>query len=73
MTPRIIPLLDERHAAAFLGIAPRTLRNWRPQRRGPRYVKLGSLIRYELTDLLAFVAARKTGETYDVDLDEQPR
>ena len=33
-------LMDERQVAAALGVSVSTLRKWRWQRRGPKYVKL---------------------------------
>ena len=49
-------LLDERGAAAILGISVQTLANWRWRGEGPRYRKLGlRLVRYLRADLLAFV------------------
>ena len=43
-------------AAAFLGIAPQTLRNWKALRIGPPARKLsGRLVVYSLDDLHAFM------------------
>lgn len=48
-------LIDEREVAARLGVAVRTLRNWRALRKGPRYRKIGArLVRYHVADLEAF-------------------
>lgn len=49
-------LVDEREAAALLGVAVRTLRNWRSLRnKGPRYRKIGArLVRYHVADLAEF-------------------
>ena len=50
-------LVDEREAAAILGLAIRTLRNWRWKRQGPRFRKLGlRAVRYSRGDLTAFIA-----------------
>ena len=52
--------LRTKDAAAFLGIAPATLRNWRALRIGPPARKLsGRLVVYRLDDLHAFMAARE--------------
>ena len=32
-----------------------TLRNWRYQRRGPKYRKIGRLVRYSILDLNSFM------------------
>lgn len=58
-------LVDEHEAAASLGIAVRTLRNWRVLRKGPRYRKIGArLVRYHVADLAEFqrVFAGESGE-----------
>ena len=48
--------LTEHEAAAYLGLQRGTLSNWRSQRRGPEYVRLGGgrVIRYKLADHEAF-------------------
>ncbi len=40
-------LIDERSAAARLGLERQTLANWRFQGRGLPYVKLGRSVRYD--------------------------
>lgn len=48
-------LIDEREAAAMLGVQRKTLQNWRAMRKGPRYRKIGArLVRYHVDDLAAF-------------------
>lgn len=51
-------LLDSTAAAAWLGVAPYTLRRWRCEGRGPAFVKIGSFARYRLSDLEAFADQR---------------
>ncbi len=41
-------------AAEFLGIGPATMTNWRVVRRGPPFLKMGGLIRYERSALEAW-------------------
>lgn len=48
-------LIDEREAAAILGVRVQTLRNWRWSGKPPRYRKLGRCVRYHRADLTAFV------------------
>ncbi len=48
-------LLTEHEAANTLQCTRAALRRWRRERRGPRFVKLGRLIRYRQSDLEAFV------------------
>jgi hypothetical protein len=50
-------------AAAMIGVAPKTLANWRWLGRGPDYLKLGATggagaVRYDRTALLQWLAAR---------------
>jgi len=53
--------LTENEAAAVLGVRRGTLANWRLQRRGPAYLRLGGgrAIRYRLSDLTAFAEASR--------------
>ena len=48
--------LSDVRAAAFLGLAPQTLRNWRFQGRGPKYCKIGGRrVVYRVQDLEEFL------------------
>ncbi|WP_298357501.1 helix-turn-helix domain-containing protein [Rhodoblastus sp.] len=53
--------IDEHEAAAYLGgeqpLSVRTLQKWRSLGYGPRYFKLGAVVRYAVADLDAFLAA----------------
>lgn len=42
-------------AAAFLGISPKTLAEWKRLGQGPRSIRVGGRIFYKLEDLDAFV------------------
>jgi hypothetical protein len=42
-------------AASLIGCKPQTLRNWRTNRTGPPYIKLGRMVRYKIKDLLDFM------------------
>lgn len=48
-------MLRERQAASFLGVAPKTLANWRSQGKGPKFCRLGRAIGYRQEDLDAFI------------------
>ena len=48
-------LLDEQRAAEMLTVTKAALRRWRRERRGPAFVRIGRLLRYEQTDLEIFV------------------
>ena len=48
-------LLTDKETAYFLGIADRTLRDWRKQGKGPAFVPMGSKIRYRKKDIDAYL------------------
>ena len=48
-------LLTENETAGRLNCTKSALRRWRRERRGPKFVKLGRLIRYRDSDLETFV------------------
>jgi len=57
-------LLTEVEAANFLGLEPKTLAVWRSTKRYPlSYVKVGRLVRYCRSDLLAFLDSRRVQNT----------
>ena len=56
-------LVDEVQLATRLGVARSTLQSWRYAGRGPRYIKLGRLIRYRTTDVDAFLRANTRGKS----------
>jgi hypothetical protein len=49
-------LMNEADAAKHLGVQPKTLTRWRWAGKGPRYVKVGALVKYALADLEAYIA-----------------
>ncbi len=50
--------VDTNGAAAYIGLARNTLEKLRVTGGGPRFVKLGRAVRYRVSDLEAYVAAR---------------
>jgi predicted DNA-binding transcriptional regulator AlpA len=53
-------LIDEREAAAILGCAVQTLRNWRWRGTGPKVRRCGSrMVRYLRADLAAFIVGEE--------------
>lgn len=44
-----------------LKVSVKTLAQWATQGRGPRYVRMGHLCRYRLSDLIAWEERQKTG------------
>lgn len=55
--------LDERQAAEYLSLSPRTLQTWRQRGNGPRFLKLGRSVRYRRADLDAFIESRVRANT----------
>jgi hypothetical protein len=51
--------MNEFEVAKITGLAVQTLRNWRFQRRGFPYSKLGKAIRYNIDDVLKYMEAQK--------------
>ena len=50
--------LNEHEVASIIGVRVKTLRNWRVQGVGPRFVRTGrKLVRYRLSDVLAWQEA----------------
>ncbi len=48
-------LIDEYEAAQILSLSVTTLRNYRHLRKGPNYHKLGSSVRYKLSDIMEYI------------------
>ena len=59
----IMKLIDEKQAAAWLGCTVSAMRKWRLLGRGPAYCRIGRLIRYNETDLIAFMDANRVQPT----------
>ena len=55
--------LDERAAAAILGLSPHTLARWRWIGDGPRFRKFGKSVRYSRADLMAYAEAATRSNT----------
>ena len=52
-------LLGSEDAADYLGVRPQTLANWRHLGgRGPRYLRVGALVKYDERDLDAWLESR---------------
>ena len=62
-------LVDETRAAQLLDLRVKTLRRWRWAGKGPRFIKLGSAVRYRTADLDAFIAAGRRRSTSDTGAD----
>jgi len=55
--------LTEKDVAKQINVSLATLRRWRLEQRGPRFVKIGALVRYRPEDLEQWMAALPTGGT----------
>jgi hypothetical protein len=54
-------LMTERQVSKQIQVSLAALRKWRVERRGPRFVKVGALVRYRPDDLTAWMEALPTG------------
>ena len=58
--------LDSEQAANYLGLKRTTLEAWRCRGGGPKFVKLGRLVKYRQADLDDFVESRTRNNTSEV-------
>jgi predicted DNA-binding transcriptional regulator AlpA len=54
-------LLTEHQVAEIIGMSLASLRRWRLQRQGPKYLKIGAAVRYPPADVSAWLESRPTG------------
>ncbi len=59
-------LVDEDSAAAVLNVEPKTLQAWRCRGVGPRWVKVGRLVKYSPDSLNAWIEAQTVQSTSEV-------
>jgi predicted DNA-binding transcriptional regulator AlpA len=57
--------LSERELAQLLNIKSETLRNWRWDGKGPIYIKIGTNVRYRMSDINDFINKRVRTSTSD--------
>jgi excisionase family DNA binding protein len=62
----VMTLLSQREAATLLHLSERTLERFRVSGTGPKFVRMGRSIRYRLTDLEAYIAARVVSSTSEM-------
>lgn len=55
-------LIDECALATRLGVSRSTLQSWRYGGRGPRFIKLGRMVRYRNADVDAYLRANTRGK-----------
>jgi predicted DNA-binding transcriptional regulator AlpA len=65
MTQNTEHLLNEHEAAALLHLAVPTLRRWRWSGQGPRFVKIGRAVRYDPSELRAYIERQTRSSTSD--------
>ena len=58
--------LNETAAARLIGVSPRSLQAWRVNGRGPRYMKIGRVVRYRRRELIEFLDDRTVSSTSQV-------
>ncbi len=56
-------LVNTKQAGSILGLSPKTLENWRSQGGGPLFRKIGNRCHYRVSDLEAYLAAKRYGST----------
>lgn len=65
--PSTVPLIASSEAATLLGVKSQTLRKWRGNGCGPRYVRVGGgphgRVAYRIADLEAWIASRSFAHT----------
>jgi predicted DNA-binding transcriptional regulator AlpA len=60
----IMNLIDQAAAAEYLGVAPKTMAQWRFRGDGPKYVKLSpKCVRYRKSDLEDYTEQRTVAHT----------
>ncbi len=62
-----VHLLTTAQTSKHLGVAVQTLARWRVYGGGPEFVKLGSLVRYDVADLSTWIAGHRRRSTADTD------
>ena len=63
--PKSSELLREQDAAEILNLKVTTLRRWRWAGYGPRFIKLGAAVRYDVSDLDTYIARSRRSSTSD--------
>ncbi len=58
--------MSTKAAARYLGLSYRTLQNWRSAGKGPRYARIGGVVRYWETDLEKFAVVIEPGKRMEL-------
>jgi predicted DNA-binding transcriptional regulator AlpA len=59
-------MLNKEDLATFLAMSTKVLSNWRWRGSGPRWVKVGRLVRYRREDVLAWIESNRSPAGRDV-------
>jgi predicted DNA-binding transcriptional regulator AlpA len=59
--PQLPILLNEFDVARVTGLSVASVRRWRLFKQGPKYMKIGSSVRYRPEDVRAWLETRPTG------------
>ena len=64
-THAVLPdeLFDQAPIAQILLVKEKTMETWRSRGGGPKYIKIGRLVRYRLSDVQAFIDAGARAST----------
>jgi hypothetical protein len=57
----MVNLITEHEVSKRLNVSVASLRRWRLLKRGPAFLKVGSLVRYRPEDLEEWLSSRPTG------------
>ncbi len=60
-TTHLPTLLNEFDVARTTGLSVASVRRWRLFKQGPKYLKIGSAVRYRAEDVRAWLETRPTG------------
>lgn len=52
-------LLNTKELAAYLGVVPSTIVQYRADGTGPDYIKIGQLVRYKIADVEKWIESKK--------------
>lgn len=58
-------LITESNAAILLCVSPATLRKWRWEGKGPKFIKVGRKVAYRDSDISAFIDSQVRQSTSD--------
>jgi predicted DNA-binding transcriptional regulator AlpA len=57
----LVALLKEHEVARITGLSVASVRRWRLLKRGPKFLKIGSAVRYRPDDVSAWLESRPSG------------